>query len=138
MGGFGAMKWALHHPERFAAAASLSGALDLVGLQRVDRLRDDVLSVVFDGRDLSGSDDDLVGVLEGLDDDARAALPALYVGCGTDDELIVGSTPFLEAAGRRGIEVTTDLRPGGHEWSLWDTVIQDVLAWLPLRAVGSG
>ena len=29
MGGYGAMKLALTHPERYAAAASLSGALDL-------------------------------------------------------------------------------------------------------------
>src|SRR6476659_555810 len=29
MGGYGALKWALHRPERFAAVASLSGALDL-------------------------------------------------------------------------------------------------------------
>src|SRR5690348_3177908 len=29
MGGYGAFKWALRHPERFAAAASLSGALDV-------------------------------------------------------------------------------------------------------------
>src|SRR5262245_28455065 len=29
MGGYGALKWALRQPERFAAAASLSGALDL-------------------------------------------------------------------------------------------------------------
>src|SRR5215204_1145839 len=28
MGGYGAVKWALRQPERFAAAASLSGALD--------------------------------------------------------------------------------------------------------------
>ena len=30
MGGYGALKWALTHPDRFAAAASLSGALDVV------------------------------------------------------------------------------------------------------------
>ena len=29
MGGYGALKLALTHPERYAAAASLSGALDL-------------------------------------------------------------------------------------------------------------
>ena len=29
-----------------------------------------------------------------------------------------------------GLDVTTDLRPGEHEWGYWDTVIQDVLAWL--------
>jgi S-formylglutathione hydrolase FrmB len=136
MGGFGAMKWALHEPQRFAAAASLSGALDLAGLQRLDRLRDDVLSVVFGGRDVSGSADDLVAVVDRLDQAGRAALPSLYVGCGTDDPLVVGSRPFLDAVGRAGITVHTDLRPGGHEWALWDAMIQDVLAWLPLAPPG--
>src|SRR5688572_8749608 len=34
MGGYGAFKWALRQPERFAAAASMSGALDVVDLSR--------------------------------------------------------------------------------------------------------
>ena len=34
MGGYGALKWALHQPERFAAAASLSGALDLEAISQ--------------------------------------------------------------------------------------------------------
>ena len=38
MGGYGAMKWALSQPDRFAAAASLSGAVDLAGLQAIERL----------------------------------------------------------------------------------------------------
>ncbi len=32
---------------------------------------------------------------------------------------------------RRGATVTTDFRPGEHEWGLWDDVIQDVIDWLP-------
>ena len=36
MGGYGAFKWALRQPERFAAAASLSGALDLAYIQEFD------------------------------------------------------------------------------------------------------
>ena len=38
MGGYGALKWALRQPERFAAAASLSGAVDVTGL-RTERVR---------------------------------------------------------------------------------------------------
>ena len=34
MGGYGALKLALTHPDRFAAAASLSGALDMVAFSR--------------------------------------------------------------------------------------------------------
>ena len=34
MGGYGALKWAFTQPERFAAAASLSGAVDVVGFTK--------------------------------------------------------------------------------------------------------
>ena len=34
MGGYGALKWALRYPERFAAAASLSGAVDIAARQQ--------------------------------------------------------------------------------------------------------
>ena len=27
----------------------------------------------------------------------------------------------------------TDWRPGEHEWGVWDAMVRDVLAWLPLR-----
>jgi putative tributyrin esterase len=37
MGGYGALKMALTHPDRFAAAASLSGALDLNEVVRVKK-----------------------------------------------------------------------------------------------------
>ena len=33
MGGYGALKWALREPERFAAAASMSAAADVAGMQ---------------------------------------------------------------------------------------------------------
>ena len=40
MGGYGALKLALRQPERFAAAASLSGALDVAALARSPRAED--------------------------------------------------------------------------------------------------
>lgn len=36
MGGYGAMRWALRQPERFSAAATLSGALDAAYIQELD------------------------------------------------------------------------------------------------------
>src|SRR5919108_3091874 len=41
MGGYGAFKLALTHPERYAAAASLSGALDIGERVRADHPRND-------------------------------------------------------------------------------------------------
>ena len=52
MGGYGALKWALRQPERFAAAASLSGAVHVAGLRtRRDRPEDPrLLERVFGDR----------------------------------------------------------------------------------------
>ena len=131
MGGYGAMKWALHQPERFAAAASLSGALDLATRQASGALRPDLADAVVGDRHVAGSDDDLIAVLERRAA-ASADLPALYVGCGTDDELVSESRSFLAAADRLGVDVARDLGPGAHEWSYWDRQVQRVLDWLPL------
>jgi putative tributyrin esterase len=126
MGGYGALKWALHQPQRFAAAASLSGALDVVGLSAGERAP--LFERIYGGP--PGPDDDLFALLDRAD---AGPLPALYVGCGTEDELYDSSVRFSDAASATGADVHADFRPGEHEWGLWDATIQDVLAWLPLR-----
>jgi putative tributyrin esterase len=126
MGGYGAFKWALRHPDRFGAAASLSGALDLEEISK-DEWRRPLFDRVFAGR--IGPDDDLFALLERAD---AAAVPPLYLGCGTEDHLVEGNRRFLDAAKAKGVELHADFRPGEHEWGLWDATIRDVLAWLPL------
>lgn len=129
MGGYGALKLGLTHPDRYAAAASLSGALDLRGLLSGSDERD-VWMRVFDGRLRDG--DDLHALLDRGASSGRR-IP-LWVGCGTEDEIVIpAQEPFVAAARESGWEVTTDFRPGLHEWGLWDAMIQDVIAWLPIR-----
>lgn len=128
MGGYGAMKWALRHPDRFAAAASLSGALDIADLQRFSEHRSELMGRIF-GPAVGGTDDDLLALLDRLD---PAAAPALSVCCGTEDELIEHNRTFVKALRQKNFAVTSDFGPGEHEWGYWDTKIQDVLAWLPL------
>jgi putative tributyrin esterase len=127
MGGYGALKWALHRPGRFAAAASLSGALDLSAVSQ-DESRKPLLQRVFDGR--VGPGDDLFALLADADVES---LPSLYVGCGTEDHLYEHNVRFVDAATAAGVDVQVDFRAGEHEWGLWDATIRDVLAWLPLR-----
>jgi S-formylglutathione hydrolase FrmB len=128
MGGYGAFKWALRQPERFAAAASMSGALDVVALATLPE-RDELPGRIYGG--VPGSGEDLFALLADADPDA---LPSLYVGCGTEDHLFAGNTRFVDAAYEKGLDVEVDFRPGEHEWGFWDTEIQKVLAWLPLDA----
>ena len=127
MGGYGALKWALRQPERFAAAASLSGALDVVALAGLAERRE-LPDRIFGGT--PGPGDDLFALLAGADPEA---LPSLYVACGTEDQLFAGNTRFVDAAYDRGLDVEVDFRPGEHEWGFWDTEIQSVLRWLPLE-----
>jgi putative tributyrin esterase len=125
MGGYGALKWALHHPDRFAAVASLSGAVDVRTLLPE---RPEIYRRVFDER--LGPDD----ILEDLLQQRRSvALPPMFVGCGTDDPLYDENVRFADQAVAAGVDVQTDFRPGAHEWTVWDATIAAVLAWLPLR-----
>lgn len=137
MGGYGALKWALRSPQRFAAAASLSGALDLAdGSLRRDL--PDLYRTAFGDGPVAGTPDDLLHLLDRAGA-SGADLPALYLACGTEDPLLGQNQAFLASAEASGIPVTVDLGPGEHEWGYWDDRIQDVLAWLPLsRPDGAG
>ena len=129
MGGYGALKWALREPWRFAGAASLSGAL-VVGGERARFVRDELVPHVWGGADPEGTDDDLLALLDRAD---PATLPALYATCGAQDDLLDTQHAFVERAAVRGIDVEAHVHPGDHDWDFWDEHIVDVLDWLPLR-----
>ena len=57
MGGYGAFKLALNHPDRFAAAASLSGALDIRSRTLADAGRK--FDLILGGKDPQGTSADL-------------------------------------------------------------------------------
>jgi putative tributyrin esterase len=132
MGGYGAFKWAMRQPERFAAAASLSGAVDVAGL-RARRVRPEdprLFERVFGDLEPAGTPDDLYWLLARAE---PAALPAFYICCGAEDELIGDNRAFVEACGGAGLPIESDFGPGAHDWAYWDEQIQRVLGWLPLR-----
>jgi S-formylglutathione hydrolase FrmB len=130
MGGYGAMKWALRRPERFAAAASLSGALDVADLQRVSEHRSELMGRIF-GAGVGGSDNDLLALVDRLD---PVSTPVLSVCCGTEDILIDHNRRFVDTLRAKNFTVTADFGPGEHEWAYWDSKIQQVLDWLPLES----
>ena len=133
MGGYGAFKWALRHPRRFAAAASLSGAVDMAREQRTGDWPQDPAFAdrLFAGQSVSGTDDDLHWLVGQL---SAETCPPLYLACGTDDELFDDNVRFRDACLDQGLPITVDFGPGEHEWGYWDAKIQDVLGWLPLPA----
>ena len=132
MGGYGAMKWALREPWRFAAAASLSGAVALSHpSDGADPEFAALMQRVFGDSPTDGTPDDVLHLMRAAE---PAALPSLYVACGTEDFLYPSNLALVDEAQQRGVPLTIDFGPGDHEWSYWDAAIQRVLDWLPLRS----
>ena len=131
MGGYGAFKLALRCPDKFAAAASLSGALDLAALAEApdSRRSPDLENAFGDLRAVRGSDHDLFVLAAKL---ARSAgpKPKLFQCCGTEDALCDQNRRFAERARTLGLDLVYEEGRGEHEWGYWDRLIQRVLAWL--------
>jgi S-formylglutathione hydrolase FrmB len=132
MGGYGAMKWALRYPERFAAAASLSGALGLAARTRPGpgSLDAGLWDRIFDNRSIDGGADDVLALLQPVANLPDA--PALYVCCGVDDPLFYENETFVRVADEMQIPVRVEFGPGAHTWDYWDREIEKVIAWLPV------
>lgn len=132
MGGYGAFKLALSHPDRYIAAASLSGALDVVTL--FQNLQDANIraerTLIFGDLDtIPGSKNDLFFLAEQVIK-SSATQPRLYQCCGTEDPLQANNVQAREHFRSLGLEVTYEEGSGEHEWGYWDQQIQRVLKWL--------
>ncbi|MEO8352784.1 MAG: alpha/beta hydrolase family protein [Chthoniobacteraceae bacterium] len=137
MGGYGALRLALAQPERFAAAASLSGALDL-GQRLRDAGRPGSRISLAEWKGVFGEnlervppEADLYALAEKVGR-GGGPKPALFLACGTEDELINDSRDFRARLSSIDYPCEYEESPGAHEWGYWDAQIQRVLAWLPL------
>lgn len=133
MGGYGAFKLALAKPEKYAAAASLSGAVNMAS--RVKNIEADMQTEwknVFGDLDrVEGSENDLFFLARRLKE-SGSPLPMLYQCCGTEDFLYEDNVKFRDYAWELKLNLTYEEGPGTHEWGYWDKMIQNVLKWLPL------
>lgn len=133
MGGYGAFKWALRHPDKFAAAGSFSGALDIAARMKAnDAQFEEIFRLVFGNRPIEGTDVDLLELLKRRSL-SGSQLPALYQCCGTEDFLYDNNTVFRDTCKQYGLPLTYEEGPGKHNWAYWDEHIQRFLQWMPLK-----
>jgi putative tributyrin esterase len=131
MGGYGALKLGLTHPERFGAAASLSGATDVHEFAATRAAGPEAVNIFGTPESIPGSGSDLFHLAESLAGSGRSR-PMLYQCCGTEDFLYNSNVRFRNHCRDLGLELTYEEEPGKHEWAYWDKKIQRVLEWLPL------
>lgn len=121
MGGHGALYLSTRHPELFAAAGSMSGALDMGGmLQRdsADQVKK-LMEPVF-GAD-SGKQElyDANAVL-GMIDKIKANKMPLTIDIGVDDFLIESNREFHRRMVYEKVPHEYTERPGAHTWEYWE------------------
>ena len=119
------MKLALNFPERFGAAASFSGAVDIASTSRT-RLAN--WKRITGGKSIKGTDCDLFHMLK--ENAGAAHKPRLYVSCGTADFLYGQHQKFIPALKKAGWDVTHYEEPDAvHEWGFWDREIRKFIAF---------
>jgi len=129
MGGYGAFKAALLHPELYSAAASFSGVLSLAILQTMpdDPRRDEFAFLFGDLEKLAGSEHDPAVWLK------RAAqnpslLPRLFIAVSRQEDIYPLSGMFHAACQSLGVSAEYHEEDGGHDWFFWDRQIRRFLA----------
>ncbi|QYR19089.1 esterase family protein [Paenibacillus sp. sptzw28] len=130
MGGYGAFKLALSYPERYQAAASLSGALYLPSVRHHFPI--DFEKIFGTLEQAENSPNDLFKLA--ADTASGGVSPQLYQCCGTEDFLYEDNVKFREYAKELKLPLTYEEEPGDHDWGYWDHKIQRVLQWLPLQS----
>ncbi len=127
MGGFGAVSLALTHPDRFGAAASLSGAL-FAEAPTHRKIYRPVWGHPPDAAHWRRTS--AVALMSRLE--PGPAAPRLYLSCGRQDRLEFA--PLAQAASdllnARGVDHALRLTPGGHTWDLWAAEGPHWLRWV--------
>lgn len=133
MGGFGSLKLGLNRPERYAAIASLSGAMDVSDFMTNPDNRSEG-ELVFGSLDAyRGSMNDLYAQAEKLAASGQPR-PKIFQCCGTADFLYEDNVRFRQHLETLDYDLTYSEKEGAiHEWGYWDEMVQQVLAWLPLN-----
>lgn len=128
MGGYGAIKFGLKHPDKFAFAGSMSGAFNAPSwteeIKRHGGIRDSVMQAFGPANSATRVANDVLKLAR----EARPeSLPYLYIDCGTEDSFFSDNQQFNSLLVEKKIPHEYRELPGTHSWQYWDTQVQEVL-----------
>lgn len=136
MGGYGAIINGLTKPDTFGAICALSSALVLEKAGSMTEYTDFIMtnrgyyeSVFGDLTRLTGSDKDYQALAKSVSE-SGAAIPRIYMACGTEDGLFEANLAYKAHLLSLGYDLTWVAAPGVHDWYFWDTYILEALKWL--------
>ena len=124
MGGFGAVKLALRHPDLFAFVGGMSSAIDVprraFTIKRLQQSRH-YNSIFGSSGSRTRRDNDPFMLAQSAN--AESA-PYFFLTCGEQEGLLPSNRDFAGLLDRRHFRFEFHTVPGGHDWNQWN-------AWLP-------
>lgn len=136
MGGFGAVKNALHHPELYSFVAGLSSALDVpsrpFSIRRISQWRaHKAIFGAWKGETRRANDPFLL---------ARSAdpsqMPYFFLTCGDQEGLLAANRRFAALLGQRHLPFEYHTLHGAHDWNQWNPELEAVFTSL-LQHIGN-
>ena len=128
MGGYGALKLGMRHPERFAKIGAMSAVADIswAGRKEGCMCDEEVISIFGSRTAMIGTDDDLFTLLE--KPVPECGRPDLMLRCGTADILIEENREFVRRAAAAGNwNVDYKETPDAiHTWTYWMPVLDEI------------
>ncbi|MGB8846829.1 MAG: alpha/beta hydrolase family protein [Terracidiphilus sp.] len=124
MGGYGAVKLALKHPDLYGFAANMSGPLDITSRPATIRRFWQTYRVmtIFGVNPTSRQDDDVFHLLESTPANELQNIK-WFSSCGMNDPLYAINTRFVREMRRRGAVLDAITTPGFHDWQSWNTAM---------------
>jgi len=130
MGGFGAVKLALSHPDLFAFAGGISPAIDVpsrpFSIKRIQQWRHHRSIFGSWGTVTRRNGDPFV--LARFADPART--PYMFLTCGDQEGLLPANRNFAELLDQRHFRYEFHVVSGGHNWNQWDERLPSVFQGL--------
>jgi putative tributyrin esterase len=132
MGGYGAFKFGLKHPEMFALAASMSGAFGAASwtekeLTNPGVIRDSLLNTFGPADSPTRAANDVFKLAREVSAKKTAPLPYFYFDCGTEDFLFSNNRELASLFVELKIPHQYRQLPGTHAWTYWDAQVQEIL-----------
>ncbi len=120
MGGFGAIKIALSHPDLFVFAGALSPPIDVprraFSIKRIQQYR--TLGSIFGPLgSVTRRRNDPFFIARTV---AVAKAPYLFLSCGEEEGLLAANREFAAVLAEQHLPYEFHVVPGGHEWKQWN------------------
>lgn len=133
MGGYGAFKFGLKYPDRFAFAGSVSGAFAVTNYTEKETGKGAAWETFLKLFGPVGSEtrqkNDLFELVQLITAGQVTSLPYFYFDCGTEDAPVIFNSNHELDERMLQKKIPHEYRelPGNHSWGYWDSQVQEVL-----------